>query len=90
MDTLKSLNSRVGMTLLTVLHDLNMAAEYSDELILLDEGKIVAVGSPEEVLTVENLEKVYKVKVSISENPYTHKLHIIPIPNRDNKKQDNI
>jgi len=90
MDTLKSLNSRVGITLLTVLHDLNMAAEYSDELILLDEGKIVAVGSPEEVLTVENLEKVYKVKVSISENPYTHKLHIIPIPNRHNKEQENI
>ncbi|WP_017413282.1 ABC transporter ATP-binding protein [Clostridium tunisiense] len=82
MDTIKNLNSKVGLTILTVLHDLNLAAEYSDELILVDDGKIVAIGTPEEVLTEENLEKVYKVKVSISKNPYSKKPHIIPIPNR--------
>ncbi|MPM62750.1 Hemin import ATP-binding protein HmuV [bioreactor metagenome] len=81
MDTIKDLNSKVGITILTVLHDLNIAAEYSDKLILVDEGEIVALGTPEEVLTEENLEKVYKVKVSISKNPYTNKPHIIPIPN---------
>jgi len=85
MDTIKHLNSTVGITILTVLHDLNIAAEYSDELILLDEGEIVAIGTPEKVLTSENLEKVYKIKVSISKNPYTNKPLIIPIPNRYRK-----
>jgi len=85
MDTIKHLNSAVGLTILTVLHDLNIAAEYSDELILLDEGEIVAIGTPEEVLNSENLEKVYKIKVSISKNPYTDKPLIIPIPNRYKK-----
>lgn len=85
MDTIKHLNSTVGLTILTVLHDLNIAAEYSDELILLDEGEIVAIGTPEQVLSSENLEKVYKIKVSISKNPYTNKPLIIPIPNRYQK-----
>ncbi|ANE04135.1 ABC transporter ATP-binding protein [Corynebacterium crudilactis] len=46
-----------------VLHDLNLAATYSDHIILLDNGKVVTQGSPSEVLTPEHLEPVYGVQV---------------------------
>ncbi|MDI3329418.1 MAG: ABC transporter ATP-binding protein [Micrococcus sp.] len=46
-----------------VLHDLNLAATYCDRLLLLHQGRIVAYGSPSDVLTPENLEPVYQVQV---------------------------
>lgn len=48
-------------TTVVVLHDLNLAAQYCDELILLDHGKVHAVGPPDEVLTVNNIETVYQI-----------------------------
>lgn len=46
-----------------VLHDLNLAAAYSDHIILLDQGRVVTQGTPSEVLTPEHLEPVYGVRV---------------------------
>ncbi|BAU95977.1 ABC transporter ATP-binding protein [Corynebacterium suranareeae] len=46
-----------------VLHDLNLAAAYSDHIILLNEGRIITQGTPSEVLTPESLEPVYGVRV---------------------------
>lgn len=46
-----------------VLHDLNLAARYCDQTVVLDHGRVVASGSPEEVLTPEILEPVYGVRV---------------------------
>ncbi len=51
---------------LVVLHDLSLAARYCDKLILMDKGRLVAAGSPRQVLTVEALREVYGVEAEIS------------------------
>lgn len=55
--------SGLPASVIVVLHDLNLAATYCTHLVLVSEGKIVIQGSPSEVLTPENLEPVYGVKV---------------------------
>jgi iron complex transport system ATP-binding protein len=47
------------------LHDLNLAANYCDHLCLLDAGKMVAQGSPEQVLTSQRLQQVFKIPCQI-------------------------
>jgi len=79
MDTIKSLVNTSDVTVVAVLHDLNIAAQYSDEIILMNEGKIFAKGSPESVITEENLMEVYKLKTSIIRNPITGKPHVLPL-----------
>ncbi|MCM8791762.1 MAG: ABC transporter ATP-binding protein [Candidatus Omnitrophica bacterium] len=77
MDLIKRLNQTEGLTVLTVLHDLNLASHYCTRLILLNEGRIVKQGSVFEVLTYNNLETVYKTPVLVKENPLTGKPFII-------------
>ncbi|WP_107855261.1 ABC transporter ATP-binding protein [Neisseria weaveri] len=50
-----------------VLHDLNMAAHYADYIVLLDQGRLVAAGTPEEVMTAERLSGVYRWPVRRTE-----------------------
>ncbi len=52
-----------------ITHDLNLAAEFADEIVMLKDGRIVARGTPVEVLTTENVEKVFGVRVLLDENP---------------------
>ena len=59
------------MAMLVVLHDLNLASEYADRLILLSEGSIVVQGTPAEVLTPEKLEMVYRVPTLVRPHPLT-------------------
>lgn len=54
---------QLGRTSIVVLHDLNLAAQYCDELVLLDHGRIAARGTPDEVLRAEVLEPVYRIGV---------------------------
>lgn len=77
LDTIKYLNRNV--TIVAVLHDLNLAAQYSDSLILLNNGKIVSYGTVEEVLTEKNIRSAYNMDTYIIKNPVTGKPHIIPI-----------
>jgi iron complex transport system ATP-binding protein len=51
----------LGMGLILVLHDLNLAARFCDRLLLLHEGKVVSTGSPEEVLHASNLAATYHI-----------------------------
>jgi iron complex transport system ATP-binding protein len=53
-----------GAVLLVVMHDLTQAARYCDKLVLLDEGRLVAKGTPAEVLTDENIRAAFGVKVA--------------------------
>lgn len=79
MDTVKSLVIDSGVTVVAVLHDLNIAAQYSDEIILMDNGQIVSMGSPDKVITEENVKKVYGLNASVINNPITGKPHVLPI-----------
>ncbi|WP_129668529.1 ABC transporter ATP-binding protein [Phytoactinopolyspora endophytica] len=53
----------LGVTTVVVLHDLNLAARYCDEVVLLDDGRVVAAGTPDTVLRSELLEPVYQIGV---------------------------
>nr|WP_321401263.1 ABC transporter ATP-binding protein [uncultured Desulfobacter sp.] len=71
LDLISKLRDNLGLTVLMVIHDLNLAAEYSDSLILLDKdnGRIHAQGPPEQVLTRENIQAVYHTPVQMGTNP---------------------
>lgn len=79
LDTLKTLNIEKKLTIIAVLHDLNIAAQYSDYLILVNKGEVQSQGTPEKVLTRKNILDVYNLDTYIIQNPITQKPHIIPI-----------
>ena len=64
---------------IVITHDLNLASEFADEIILLENGKIAAKGKPEQVLTEDNLQKVFGVKVLLDENPLSGKRRVTAI-----------
>lgn len=70
------LASSMGITVLVSIHDLNLAATFCDRLILLDEGKVIAHGTPREVLTESLLKQVFKVNTHVDQHPFTQKLRI--------------
>jgi iron complex transport system ATP-binding protein len=69
LDLVLSLNREKGLTIFMASHDLNLASEYCDRLIFLQNGRIYKMGSPEEVMTRENIEKVYGCEVWVDRNP---------------------
>jgi len=68
------------LTILVTLHDLNLAAAYCDRLYLLDAGRLVACGAPQDVLTPELLRQVYRVDVVVSRHPVTARHHLSFFP----------
>ncbi|MEU4508174.1 ABC transporter ATP-binding protein [Nonomuraea wenchangensis] len=60
------------VTVVTALHDLNLAAQYCDQLLLLHEGRLVAAGPPGQVLTEETVERVYQVQAEITRSAAGH------------------
>jgi iron complex transport system ATP-binding protein len=74
-----------GKGALAALHDLNQAAEFCDRLVLLCRGKVVAEGTPEEVLTPDNLRRAYDAEACIGPNPITGRPMILTLhPIREN------
>jgi iron complex transport system ATP-binding protein len=61
MELLVALNARDGVGVIAVLHDLSLAAHFFSRLILLDRGRVVADGTPDEVLSPERIRAVYGV-----------------------------
>ena len=60
-----------GVTVVTALHDLNLAASYCDRVVLLASGRVVALGTPSEVLTPELVKHVYDVRCEVLTHPTT-------------------
>lgn len=73
LNLLQQLNQELGLSVLMVIHDLNLASEYCDRLILINQGKMHIQGTPEEVLTFQNIEDVYKTVVVTQTNPLSGK-----------------
>lgn len=65
MEMIQELNSKHGLTVLMVLHDLQQAAKYSDHLIALKRGRLAAMGPPSEVLSSRFLREVYEIEAKI-------------------------
>ncbi|PZT84360.1 MAG: hypothetical protein DI637_13805 [Citromicrobium sp.] len=58
-----------GMIVIMVLHDLVMAARWSDRVVLLAEGRIAADGAPSDAITAERLGEVYRVAATVENSP---------------------
>ena len=59
-----------GIGILLILHDLNLAAKYSDKVAIFKNGNLVSLGNPKEVLTENTLSSVYDVPMQIDHDPF--------------------
>ena len=70
-DLIKKFNEDQGLTVIAVTHDINLASLYCTRIILLQNGHIHCVGSPEEVIVESNIREVYETNVTVDRNPVT-------------------
>lgn len=73
LNLIQQLNYELKLTVLIIIHDLNLAGEYCDYLVMMDNGNIHIKGTPHEVLTYQTIEDVYKTVVVTRENPISKK-----------------
>lgn len=78
MDLIGRLNKEEGITVVAVLHDVNLAARYCDRIALLNDGMLESVGPPQEVLTPEAIQSVYGIEVIIRKDPFTQAVYVMP------------
>ena len=79
LDLLTDLNRDRGTTIVMVLHDLNMAARYADQLIALAGGNLHAAGTPQEVLTEETIRGVFGLDSQVITDPTSGKPLMLPL-----------
>ncbi len=73
MDILKRLVKEQKLTVVMAIHDLNLALQYADKVVMMKKGKVIAQGAPLTVFTKENIQDVFGVEVEIADknrNPY--------------------
>jgi iron complex transport system ATP-binding protein len=75
-----------GAGVIAVLHDLNLAAEYCDQIVLLQEGRVYAAGAAAEVLTYRNLTIVYETEIYVDLNDITGALVVTPLSTRARRR----
>jgi len=64
---------KLDMTVLASFHDLNLAAAFCDAILLIDDGKLLTFGTPEEVITEKNLNEIFNTQVVVDKHPlYAH------------------
>ncbi len=80
LSLLRRLNRENNLTIISVFHDLNLAAQYCDNLILMKKGAVYTVGEPEAALTAGNIKEVYGASVLIRKHPVTGRPSIILLP----------
>jgi iron complex transport system ATP-binding protein len=78
-ELIRRLNEDRNLTVLNISHDLNLAAEYSQRIVLLHRGTIFAAGPPAEVLTEENIRRGYETTVLVEKNPLSGAPRVVPI-----------
>ena len=69
-----------GKAVLAVLHDVNLASAYCDALVLLRAGRIVAQGTPSEVVTASNMQEVYGARVWVRRHPASGRPLVLTLP----------
>lgn len=72
-------SAECGITILLVTHHLDLAARYADRILLLDHGRLVAEGTPGEVLTPETVRDVYRWPVAVREDEVTRSTRVVPL-----------
>lgn len=79
LELVRKLNQQFGTTIIMVLHDLNLAARYSDKLYAIKNQGIYAEGCPKEILTCKNLHDVFEIDAEIFEDKINDCPYFIPL-----------
>ncbi|MGH3813931.1 MAG: ABC transporter ATP-binding protein [Pseudonocardiaceae bacterium] len=88
LDLVERLHHDAGRTVVMVLHDLNLAARYASRLIAMHHGRIVAQGTPSEVLTEDMLREVFDLDAQVVTDPVSATPLVIPIGRRHRRAPD--
>ncbi|MCV7419603.1 ABC transporter ATP-binding protein [Mycobacterium yunnanensis] len=78
LDLFADLNADQGRTIVAVLHDLNHACRFADEIIAMKAGSIVAQGNPAEIITAALVEEVYGLRCQVIDDPETGTPLVVP------------
>lgn len=90
LDLMRRLNREFCLTVIMVLHDLNLASEYCRKLALINKGEIYRVGSPQEVLNYRIIEEVYKTTVVIKENPVSARPYCFLVSQEEKERRQGL
>ena len=87
LDLIKRLNKEFDLTVIMVLHDLNLASEYCNRLLLMNKGRIHKIGHPKDVLTYQVIEEVYKTVVVVDKSPISSKPYIFVVTEEEKQRR---
>ncbi|MET9256464.1 ABC transporter ATP-binding protein [Streptomyces sp. NPDC003717] len=79
LDLVTDLNRREGRTIVMVLHDLNQACRYADHVIAMKSGRVVAEGTPAEVIDAATVEDVFGLRCQVTQDPVSGTPLVIPV-----------
>lgn len=82
LDLVDRLHDELGRTVVMVLHDLNLAIRYSDRLIVMRDGRIIAKGAPADIIDAPLLREVFGLEATVLEDPMSGRPMIVPIGTR--------
>jgi iron complex transport system ATP-binding protein len=86
LNLIRRLSENLGLTVLMIIHDLNLAGEYCDSLIMLQKGSLRKMGTPHEVLNYQDIEAVYDTVVITQTNPVSGKPVVFLVSEKTMKK----
>ena len=78
LELVRNLNSKLGITIVMVLHDINLAARYSDYLAAIKGGVLFASGTPDEMVTEKNLRDIFEIETAVYKDPIHGCPYFIP------------
>ncbi|WP_172254988.1 ABC transporter ATP-binding protein [Saccharibacillus deserti] len=78
LDLLTDLNRKHGTTIVMVLHDINLSARYADHIFALQEGRLVAEGTPSEVITSRRIKDVFGLDCEVIDDPVSGSPMVVP------------
>lgn len=84
MEIVRSLVKRAGVSAILAIHDLNLAARYSDTLVMLKDGKVHGRGDPFALLTEENIRTIFGVEAAVIRN--LDRPYVVPLRSLDGEK----
>ena len=79
INLLSSLKRERGMTIVAVIHDLNLAARFADQIVVLKDGEIIAQGAPNDVINPNNLAAAFNILARVIEDPVAKTPVVVPI-----------
>ncbi|MHC1596966.1 MAG: ABC transporter ATP-binding protein [Methermicoccaceae archaeon] len=90
LSLVRRLAKQKRLIVVVVLHDLSMATFVCDRLVLLKSGRVVAMGTPEEVITEKNIRDVFDVRVVVRRSPISSTLYVLPCPHPPDQRAERV